>query len=51
MTTLGKNITITWLGHATFHIMTPEKKRILIDAWVDTNPSCPDTWKNKLAKD
>jgi L-ascorbate metabolism protein UlaG (beta-lactamase superfamily) len=47
MTTLGKNITITWLGHATFHIVTPENRRVLIDAWVDGNPSCPDEWKAK----
>ncbi len=47
MTTIGKNTTITWLGHATFHIVTPEGKRVLIDAWVDSNPSCPDTWKTQ----
>lgn len=46
-TTIGKNTTISWLGHATFHIVTPEGKRVLIDAWVDTNPSCPDEWKAK----
>ncbi|NJN68498.1 MAG: metal-dependent hydrolase [Chloroflexaceae bacterium] len=45
MTTIGKNTTITWLGHATFHIVTPEQRRVLVDAWVDTNPSCPDEWK------
>jgi L-ascorbate metabolism protein UlaG (beta-lactamase superfamily) len=47
MTTLGKNVTITWLGHATFHIITPEQKRVLIDAWVDNNPSCPEAWKSQ----
>jgi L-ascorbate metabolism protein UlaG (beta-lactamase superfamily) len=47
MATLGKNITISWLGHATFHIVTPEGKKVLIDAWVDSNPSCPDEWKPK----
>jgi len=47
MATLGKNITISWLGHATFHIVTPEGKNVLVDAWVDTNPSCPDEWKAK----
>jgi L-ascorbate metabolism protein UlaG (beta-lactamase superfamily) len=47
MTTLGKDTTITWLGHATFHIVTPEGNRVLVDAWVDTNPSCPDEWKPK----
>lgn len=46
-TTLGKNTTITWLGHATFHITTPEGKRVLIDAWVDNNPACPEPWKKQ----
>ncbi len=51
MTTLGKNITISWLGHGTFHIVTPEGRRVLIDAWVDTNPSCPDPWKAQARAD
>jgi L-ascorbate metabolism protein UlaG (beta-lactamase superfamily) len=45
MTTLGKNTTITWLGHGTFHIVTPEGRRVLIDAWIDGNPACPEEWK------
>jgi L-ascorbate metabolism protein UlaG (beta-lactamase superfamily) len=45
MTTLGKNTTIAWLGHATMHIVTPEGKRVLMDAWVDSNPACPEAWK------
>ncbi|NOK63516.1 MAG: metal-dependent hydrolase [Chloroflexi bacterium AL-W] len=48
MTTLGRDTTITWLGHGTFHILTPGGKRILIDAWVDGNPSCPDEWKQRV---
>jgi L-ascorbate metabolism protein UlaG (beta-lactamase superfamily) len=44
MTTIGKDITITWLGHATFHMVTPEQRRVLVDAWVDSNPSCPEAW-------
>jgi L-ascorbate metabolism protein UlaG (beta-lactamase superfamily) len=47
MATIGKDTTITWLGHATFHIVTPENKRVLIDAWVDSNPACPEEWKQK----
>ncbi|NJK79953.1 MAG: metal-dependent hydrolase [Chloroflexaceae bacterium] len=47
MATLGQNVTISWLGHATFHIVTPEGKNVLIDAWVDGNPSCPDEWKTR----
>jgi L-ascorbate metabolism protein UlaG (beta-lactamase superfamily) len=45
MTTIGKDTTISWLGHGTFHIVTPEGRRALIDAWVDGNPSCPAEWK------
>ncbi len=45
MATIGKDTTITWLGHGTFLIVTPEGKRVLIDAWVDTNPSCPEALK------
>ncbi len=47
MTVLGKNITLSWLGHSTFHITTPEGKRVLMDAWVDTNPACPEAWKSR----
>jgi L-ascorbate metabolism protein UlaG (beta-lactamase superfamily) len=45
MATLNKNTAITWLGHGTFLITTPEGKRALIDAWVDTNPACPEVLK------
>lgn len=51
MATLGRDTTITWLGHATFHIATPGGKRILIDAWVDTNPACPELWKNRIREE
>lgn len=51
MATLGKDITVTWLGHATFHLVTPEKQRILIEAWVDGNPSVPDAWKSNARTD
>jgi L-ascorbate metabolism protein UlaG (beta-lactamase superfamily) len=32
---------ITWLGHATFKIVSPGGKVILIDPWVSSNPLCP----------
>lgn len=48
MATIGRDTTITWLGHATFHIATPGGKRLLIDAWVDGNPACPDEWKRRV---
>lgn len=48
MTTLGKNTTITWAGHGTFHLTTPEGRGVLIDAWLDGNPACPDGLKTSL---
>lgn len=48
MTTIGKDVTITWVGHGTFHITTPEGKNILIDAWVDGNPACPEPLKARV---
>jgi L-ascorbate metabolism protein UlaG (beta-lactamase superfamily) len=48
MTTLGRDTTITWLGHATFLIATPGGKRLLLDAWVDSNPACPEEWKQRI---
>jgi L-ascorbate metabolism protein UlaG (beta-lactamase superfamily) len=38
--------TITWLGHATFKIVTPNGQVILVDPWVQGNPACPDSLKN-----
>lgn len=35
----------TWLGHATFIFRTPGGKRVLLDPWVSTNPSTPETAK------
>jgi L-ascorbate metabolism protein UlaG (beta-lactamase superfamily) len=42
-------IKITWLGHATFRIETPQGKTVLIDPWVAGNPKCPEKEKH-LAK-
>ncbi len=33
----------TWLGHATFIFRTPGGKRVLLDPWVSTNPSTPES--------
>jgi L-ascorbate metabolism protein UlaG (beta-lactamase superfamily) len=38
-------VTLTWLGHATWLITSPEGKRILVDPWLDGNPACPDEYK------
>jgi L-ascorbate metabolism protein UlaG (beta-lactamase superfamily) len=44
-----KGLEITWLGHATFRIVTPKGTTVLIDPWVMGNPACPENEK-KLKK-
>ena len=41
-----KGIKLTWLGHATFRIETPEGKRLYVDPWIAGNPKCPESEKN-----
>ena len=36
---------LTWLGHATVRLETPEGNILLIDPWLEGNPSCPDDAK------
>ncbi|MBV9625538.1 MAG: metal-dependent hydrolase [Acidobacteria bacterium] len=36
-----KGIKLTWLGHATFRMITPRGTIILVDPWVMGNPACP----------
>ena len=38
-------LAITWFGHSTFVLRTPGGKRILLDPWLTSNPSCPDAFK------
>lgn len=40
-----KGAKLTWLGHATFRLVTPGGKTILIDPWVMGNPMCPEAEK------
>ena len=40
-----KGLKITWLGHATFRVVTPKGTTILIDPWVMGNPACPEAEK------
>ena len=37
-----KGLQITWLGHATFRVVTPKGTTVLIDPWVMGNPACPE---------
>jgi L-ascorbate metabolism protein UlaG (beta-lactamase superfamily) len=46
MAELPKGVEITWFGHATFRLVTPAGKKLLIDPWVMGNPSCPDELKD-----
>ncbi|MCP6756726.1 MBL fold metallo-hydrolase, partial [Klebsiella pneumoniae] len=41
-----KGIKLTWLGHATFRIVTPGGKTVIIDPWVMNNPMTPATEKD-----
>ena len=43
---IPKKLALTWLGHSTFKLTTPEGKIVLIDPWVDGNPACPAGAKN-----
>ncbi len=45
MSKIGRDTKITWYGHATFVYETPGGKRVMIDPWVQGNPSCPDSLK------
>jgi L-ascorbate metabolism protein UlaG (beta-lactamase superfamily) len=41
-----KGIKLTWLGHSTFRIETPEGKTLYVDPWIAGNPMCPEAEKN-----
>lgn len=34
-------LSVTWLGHGTFYLVSPGGKRILIDPFLADNPACP----------
>lgn len=36
---------ITWLGHASFRLVLPDERVILIDPWLAENPACPEELK------
>ncbi len=37
---------LTFLGHSTLHLRTPGGVNVLLDAWVRSNPACPEDKKN-----
>lgn len=42
---LPKGLEITFIGHASFRIITPAGKVVYIDAWLNENPVAPDPLK------
>ncbi len=45
------NSQITFLGHASFKIVTPESKILLLDPWLSENPVCPPALKHQPRAD
>jgi L-ascorbate metabolism protein UlaG (beta-lactamase superfamily) len=39
---MSRRPTFTWLGHATVRVDLPGGRVLLIEAWVDSNPACPE---------
>src|SRR5580765_7179541 len=46
-----QTLSFTWLGHSTFLLRSPGGKRILVDPFVNANPSCPESAKKIDALD
>ena len=38
-----EGLEITWLGHATIRIRTDDGTTLLVDPWLEGNPSCPES--------
>ncbi len=45
------SLSITWLGHATFLVVSPGGKRIVFDPWMTGNPMSPESAKKLGALD
>jgi L-ascorbate metabolism protein UlaG (beta-lactamase superfamily) len=43
---LTAGLQLTYLGHSTFHMITPGGQRLLIDPWVQNNPRTPEDKKD-----
>ncbi len=37
------DVSVTWLGHASFRLDSPEGKRIYVDPFLNGNPKCPES--------
>ncbi|MCY3827441.1 MAG: MBL fold metallo-hydrolase, partial [Candidatus Dadabacteria bacterium] len=42
MEILNNGIEITYFGHSTFSVKSPGGKTVMIDPWLEGNPSCPE---------
>lgn len=42
---LGRDFTLTWLGHSTFLLDDPSGTTVLFDPWLQNNPACPEGMK------
>lgn len=47
MNKLNNGVKLTFLGHSTWLLESPNGKRILFEAWVDNNPACPAEFKRE----
>ncbi|MGH2697563.1 MAG: metal-dependent hydrolase, partial [Actinomycetota bacterium] len=50
MAQLPDGMKITWLGHSTFLIETASGKRLMIEAFTDNNPKCPEEFKGGVGQ-
>lgn len=48
---LPRGLSITYLGHSSFKVVTPGGKTVLIDPWLEGNPSCPAEHKKQSKAD
>src|SRR4051812_28561404 len=47
---IGK-LEVTWFGHSTFLLRSPNGVRVMFDPWLTGNPSCPERMKKIAALD
>jgi L-ascorbate metabolism protein UlaG (beta-lactamase superfamily) len=48
---MPSSLAITWLGHGTVLFRSPGGTRLLVDPWLQTNPSCPPAWHHPAPLD
>jgi L-ascorbate metabolism protein UlaG (beta-lactamase superfamily) len=41
MKVFDKGFSLTWLGHSSFHLVTPRGTHVLVDPWLEGNPMTP----------